>query len=332
MKTVCFDTNFYVSLARASDEEASECIARLNALDVRLVVTDNLVRELCVNAHNPQQDRALYARLSLLQRPPLQLGDLPLEALNASDEERHEIANMLQGVHAKMTIAGSVSTVAASDQLKTLEETQAIVQANGAELKQAGFPVEALLEADDEQAAAHPTFDFLEQLLEDEELKWLEQIPEVAQLMTIVRGLATGQRPSPGTVEPLIQEMKRQLHALHPAVMESQTIRGDVFAGDTRPAEIALGLATDSIMHKVGSSQRDAEHMGTFAAHRDMIDYQQVDRRQLNAMQNTSARPLRLEELKLVQRCFAPPKGQSSSAEVLDALEACMALYPVDRA
>jgi hypothetical protein len=53
--TVYFDTNFFVWLAQATEETAEAAIHKLNALGVRHVLSDILVRELLTCANKPER-------------------------------------------------------------------------------------------------------------------------------------------------------------------------------------------------------------------------------------------------------------------------------------
>jgi len=83
MVTVYFDSNFYVWLARELDDDiADHCIAELNALQVRHVVSLPLVQELFSSTARPAANRRLHSRVTRLAVPPLALtADFAWDAL-----------------------------------------------------------------------------------------------------------------------------------------------------------------------------------------------------------------------------------------------------------
>jgi len=81
MITVYFDSNFYVWLAR-EDDGADPCVASLNALQVRHVVSVPLVQELFSSSPRPDANRRLHSRVTRLAIPPLELiADFTWDAL-----------------------------------------------------------------------------------------------------------------------------------------------------------------------------------------------------------------------------------------------------------
>ena len=52
---VYFDTKFYVQLCRANEPDADRIIRSLNALNVRHVISDVLIRELLTSKHRSDE-------------------------------------------------------------------------------------------------------------------------------------------------------------------------------------------------------------------------------------------------------------------------------------
>jgi len=111
--TVYFDTSFYVKLCRADETIALNMVRDLNALRVRHVVSDVLIRELLTSRDRADLDEALVSRVSQFSLPPYQTRDgIAWEVLLLSGQERIDVANVLRSLHDEMTRAKSYSIMA----------------------------------------------------------------------------------------------------------------------------------------------------------------------------------------------------------------------------
>src|SRR5687768_17253002 len=111
--TIYFDTKFYVQLCHANETEAYQTIRSLNALNVRHVISNVLIRELLTSKDRSDLDELLVKRVRQFTLTPYCTeGDLGWEVLLLSGQDRIDLADKLRELHDKMTVATSNSIMA----------------------------------------------------------------------------------------------------------------------------------------------------------------------------------------------------------------------------
>lgn len=285
--TVYFDTYFYVGLCRADESSATETINALNALNVRHVISDVLLRELMARGNTPDYDKVLVNRVRQLRIPPYQTRDgLLWEILLYSGQDRVDYANSLQLLHDGMTKAESTSIMA--QRATTEEETAAILGANRHVLDGLGFPE-----------------DFQEDMPQA-----LSAIKEMLNTFGIDK-LDWPENPTPDDLRKLseqILERGRDIfgHSQFDYVEEEMRVRDSSTETENRPYQVATDCASDDVRKRLGNTLRDAEHIALFIHHQTEIDYLQVDSKHENIIRRKN--PIhRLAELGLSERCFSAP-------------------------
>jgi hypothetical protein len=95
--TVYFDTNFYVWLCRADEALSVGALQALNELNVRVVISDTVIRELLTSRDRNELDVVLVDRANKLSLPPYRMRDgLMWEVLLLSGAERVAMADFLR--------------------------------------------------------------------------------------------------------------------------------------------------------------------------------------------------------------------------------------------
>jgi hypothetical protein len=108
--TIYFDTNFYVWLCRADESLSDGVLLALDELNVRVVISDVIIRELLTSRDRNALDVALVSRVNKLRLPPYQTRDeLAWEVLLLAGDERVATANFLRWAHDLTTVAESLS-------------------------------------------------------------------------------------------------------------------------------------------------------------------------------------------------------------------------------
>src|SRR5215218_2649957 len=111
--TVYFDTNFYVWLCRADEDLSAGVLQALNGLNVRVVISDVIIRELLTSRDRNELDVMLVNRVNKLRLPPYRTRDgLAWEVLLLAGEDRVVAANFLRWAHDHTTVAESFSMMA----------------------------------------------------------------------------------------------------------------------------------------------------------------------------------------------------------------------------
>src|SRR5215208_6639847 len=111
--TVYFDTQFYVQLCRADKADADQIIRDLNALNVRHVISNVLIRELLTSRNRTDLDEVLVHRVRQLNLSPYCAdSDLAWEVLLLSGQERVDVANTFRDIDDQTTVATSNSIMA----------------------------------------------------------------------------------------------------------------------------------------------------------------------------------------------------------------------------
>jgi hypothetical protein len=301
--TVYFDTNFYIWLAKATDEEANNVISKLNQLKVRHVLSGRLLFELLSGKQRDRQDQVLVERIKKFEIEPLTISinslenhetdiELNWEALLLRGEVRNALAEFLKAIFDMETLAQSLSNMtnkklSKSEDEKLQENLQPFLSSIGFDEK---FSMEKNAEALTNFAS--DLISNLSHILPNEQKENLEKIdfsvdksPE--NILNISNQLLASLGPE--TVEKLEEERK---------IIDSSVKL------DPRPYKVAVSEASNKEIKNLGNTYRDAEHINLFVTHQDQIDLIQIDFRQKNLVERK--KPIhRLNEIDLSNRCFS---------------------------
>ena len=303
VRTVYFDTNFFVWLARSGDEDAAAVVLGLNGLRVRPVFSLAHVRELFATPRREANLR-LHARLARLDHAPLCLDAADWNLLLADDETLAQLSDALRPANAAWVEADAHALSAG--RLKPVHQ---------AEWNSAHPEIVATM-ADPGLALEHTVRQF--RLLADQEFfceaidaqRWPDTPGKArADLLAICAnlenaiGLTAPEQRSAGlwamaATQELLGPEQVQSFVLGRALQQSAT------ATDQRVAPVSIGTAPAADAERLGHTFRDAEHMRTFAENADVIDLLQVDGPQLRQIQRE--RPVHsLRAAGFHERCFA---------------------------
>lgn len=279
--TVYFDTQFYVQLCRADKAEADQIVHTLNALNVRHVISNVLIRELLTSKNRADLDEVLVHRVRQLTVPPYCAErDLAWEVLLLSGQERTYIADTFRNLHDQITEATSYSIMTRREM--SAEHQAELLKASRSVLDQLGFPED--LEKDKEQ-----TISAAKGILNMIGMADLIQWPE---------------NPTPDEVSAVSEQI---IGILDPSAIafieEHNRIQDSSTYSEDRPYQVATGAANPKNAKRLSNTLRDTEHMMFFVQHQNEIDLLQVDRAQ-HSIINRSSPKHRLAELGLSRRCF----------------------------
>ena len=297
--TIYFDTKFYVQLCRANEAEADHAIRSLNALNVRHVISNVLLRELLTSKHRSDLDRVLVQRVRQLKVPPYRAErDAEWEVLLLSGEERIFVADKLRELHDELTVATSNSIIARRDM--TPEQQAEYLKASHPLLQKYGFP-------EDFQKDIAPVISagkgILDSLGLSDQIEWPEN-PTAADCLD------------------LSEQIKGLLDPSDIAHLEEQNrIQDSTTQTEDRPYQVAIGAASLKSAKALSNTLRDTEHIMLFIQHQDEIDLLQVDKSH-QAIINRAKPKHRLADLGLAHRCF-------SSDSLLDTVATVRQLMPL---
>ena len=276
--TVYFDTNFYVWLCRADEALSASVLQAFNELNVRVVISDIVIRELLTSRDRNELDVLLVNRVNKFHLPPYQTRDgLAWEVLLLSGEDRVAMANFLRWAHDHMTIAESLSMMARRE--TTEEETAELLEGAKPYLQEVGFPED--FGQDPTQAAATLLAMFNIEGVELPENATPEDYTKVSEQLFGIIG-----------------------HDLVEQLREDGRIKDSTTKSEDRPYKVAAGKATGKEKKGLGNTLRDTDRMTDFVNHADEIDLLQVDQAQ-EAIIRASQPAHRLAELGLASRCFS---------------------------
>jgi hypothetical protein len=266
---------------------ATETINALNALNVRHVISDVLLRELLSSGNTPDYDKLLVKRVRQFRIPPYQTRDgLLWETLLYSGQDRVDYANLLHYLHSEMTKAESLSIMA--QRATSNEETAEILEANKDVLEGLGFPK-------DFQANMPQVLSAAKEMLNTfgiDDLDWPEN-PTGDDFLDLQEQILERGRDIFG-------------HSQFDYVEEEMRVRGSSTETENRPYQVATDRANDEVRKRLGNTLRDAEHIALFIHNRSEIDFLQVDSKHENIIRRKT--PVhRLAELGLLERCFSAP-------------------------
>lgn len=297
--TIYFDTQFYVHLCRADKADADQIIRDLNALNVRHVISNVLIRELLTSRNRTDLDELLVQRVHQFNLAPYCADpNLAWEVLLLSGQERVDVANTFRELNDHMTVATSNSIMARREM--SSEQQAELLKANRSVLDQFGFP---------------------EDFQKDQ-----AQVISAAKGLLNMLGLADRiQWPENATPAELLNLSEQIMGILHPsdvAVVEEQDrIQDSTTLTEDRPYQVAIGAASPNSAKKLSNTLRDTEHMMFFVRHQNEVDFLQVDRAQ-HAIINRASPRHRLAELGLSTRCFCGESLSETVARVSDLIVA----------
>jgi hypothetical protein len=276
--TVYFDTNFYVWLCRADESLSATVLQALNELDIRVVISDVIIRELLTSRDRNELDIKLVDRVNRLRQPSYQTRDgLAWEVLLLAGEERVAMANFLRWAHDLTTVAESLSMMARRE--TTDEETAELIEGAKPYLRDIGFP-------------------------ED-----FGQDPGLAATTLLamfnIEGVEWPKNPTREDCERISAQIFGILGTdIVEQLREDDQIKDSTTRSEDRPFKVAAGKATDKEKKGLSNTLRDTDRMMDFVSHVDQIDFLQVDHAQ-QAIISDSKPSHRLAELGLAERCFS---------------------------
>jgi hypothetical protein len=295
MFTVYFDTQFYIQLCHANQTEADQIISTLNALNVRHVISNVLIRELLTSRNRTDLDKVLVQRVRQFNLSPYCAdADLAWEVLLLSGQERVDVANTFRELDDQMTVATSNSIMAHREM--TSERQAELLKANRSVLDQFGFPEDFQKEQAQVISAAKGLLNMLG--LADR-IQWPENATP-AELLNLSEQIK-------GILDPTDLAFVEE----HNRIQDSTTITED------RPYQVAIRAASPESAKRLGNTLRDTEHMMFFVRHQDVVDLIQVDRAQHANINRISPRH-RLAELGLAHRCFSADTPLTAITRVRD--------------
>jgi len=280
--TVYFDTYFFVRLGQAHEANAAQVVSALNALNVRYVASDLILRELLTSKGREDFNNALVERLGLFHNLPLRIHEwADFTVLSETGPVRSATADVLNQIHDKLTEADSAAIMARKSLNK--ERSEEVLRVAKESLKEHGFP-------DDMQGELRQTIEALKNL--------------IPQDLIPLEGITWPENPT----EEDLKELSNQLLSLiDPSALarsqQEDKIKYLATRTDNRPFRVFTGAAKDLESRKLGNTLRDVTRISDFITHKDTIDFLQVDHGQMKLIlsPNPTHRPL---ELELARCCF----------------------------
>ena len=279
--TVYFDTQFYVQLCRADKAEADQIVHTLNALNVRHVISNVLIRELLTSKNRADLDEVLVHRVRQLNVPPYCAErDLAWEVLLFSGQGRTNIADTFRNLHDQITEATSYSIMTRREM--SAEQQAEFMKASRSVLDQLGFPED----------------------LEKDKATTISAAKGILNMIGMADLIQWPENPTPDDMLKLSEQIMGILDPSDIAFVEEHNrIQDSSTYSEDRPFQVAIGTANPTNAKRLSNTLRDTEHMMFFVQHQNEIDLLQVDRAQ-HAMINRSNPKHRLAELGLSHRCF----------------------------
>ncbi len=303
--TVYFDTNFYVWLANATDEEVSEIISELNELKVRHVLSGQVILELLSNHNKPEKDKTLVSRLSKFEIEPYIISSsifensLTPDTLNwkillLDGDERTSLANLFKIIFDMQTQAESSSILAKTKY--TADKAEKIQESLIPFLSSIG------LENDKEysnEETAEKYVNFGSELLSNLSFLLSDDQKEIAENINF------SEKHSPENLVNLSNQLLGIIGNENvDKLKEDEKIIHSVTNSDERPYKVAVREASQKEEKNLGNTFRDSNNMSLFLTHKDEIDLLQLDSAQINQIKNRGKESHRLVELQLDERCF----------------------------
>ncbi len=280
--TIYFDTKFYVQLCHANEAEGYQTILSLNALNVRHVISNVLIRELLTSKDRSDLDELLVQRVRQFTLTPYCTeGDLAWEVLLLSGQDRIDLADKLRELHDKMTLATSNSIMARREM--NPERQAELLKVSRPVLQQYGFPE-----------------DFQKDIA-----KVISGGKSILDRLGLGDGIEWPENPTPADLVILSEQIKGILDPSVIAYVEGHNrIQDSSTQSEDRPYQVAIGAASPKSAKALSNTLRDTEHIMVFVQHQDEIDLLQVDKPH-QAIINRAKPKHRLADLGLTHRCFS---------------------------
>ncbi len=293
MPTVYFDTSFYVALARADEQRASEVIDGLNALTIRTVLSRTIFWELISRPNWPEKDALLCDRLQRIAAPPyLTFPELTWEMLRTSGAARKAIADRLSSLDETIVEAESSSVMANSTYHHGLRA-----------------PAINAIIAEQSFVRSDGTID-------------IANLGEYIRPFLAQLGVSVPEPLGEADLRALQAVLTDRLKNFDLSALERQTrLTASAVATDPRPYEVMLGRATEGKRRKLAHTYRDAAHMNEFASHSEVIDLFQMDGPQYRQLQRDPEHELR--RLGVHTKCFAVGQLEEVLGAVRERLSSC---------
>jgi hypothetical protein len=295
--TVYFDSKFYVQLCHANEAEADQIIRSLNALNVRHVLSNVIIRELLTSKDRNDLDETLVQRMrQFLLSPYCTEGDLEWEVLLLSGQPRIDLAELLRKLHDDITVATSNSIMARRE--ITPEQQAELIKASRHVLQQYGFPED--LQQDIPQV--------------------MSAVQSMLNSMGVQHNIEWPENPTPDNLITLSEQIKGILDPSDLALLEEHNrIQDSSTRTEDRPYQVAIGAASPKSAKGLSNTLRDTEHIMLFIQHQDEIDLLQVDKPH-HAIINRAKPKHRLADLGLAHRCFSADSLSEAVAKVRELL------------
>lgn len=302
--TVYFDTQFYVRLANVDEKTAKHLIERINELQIRHVISSPIIFELLKKTHKPLEDRQLVERLKRFKISPYipnsitneETSNLPWNVLLLKGEERKNLADYLCMIRDLQTKAESWSICADKDSLNAENKQQLLLQSLQ-DLKKLGLTEEA-----DNYSS--------EELLKIGAKLYSKMLLPISNLFPEETKVKMNQInfDIENNEENALKISEQLLEALGNEVVNSIETQSDLqksaTISESRPYKVAVGKSSEKEKRGLGRTLTDTEHMLLFIENAKQIDFLQVDKPQLNIIQQKT--PIhKLVKLNLSDRCFA---------------------------
>jgi hypothetical protein len=294
--TVYFDTSFYVGLCRADELLADQLVQELNALNIRHVISDVLIRELLTSKERSDLDQMLVRRVRQLKIAPYPTGgELEWEALLLSGRPRIDLANNLRWLHDEMTVANSTSIMAR--RRTSPEQQDELLKAGRPVLQQYGFPENF------EQSNIPQVISAVKSMLDGFGLQYNIDWPE---------------NPTPDDLVKLSGQLMGILElSVVERIDEQYRIQDSSISSEDRPYQVAVGMAHSKTKKRLSNTLRDTEHIMVFVQHQHEIDLLQVDKAHEALIKRWKPRH-HFAELGLAHRCFSADTPLTAITKVRD--------------
>jgi len=277
MPTVYFDTSFYVNLRGLDEPAFPELLRNFDDLDIRLVLSRPLWQELILSKAADGDQQTLYSRIHALRNPTLFLEeDLDWQLLLVPLDDRERYARGQTQIGGAVETTRSVRLLSESG---SKEEMDQFVASQQETVKQMGW-------------------------LKDDGSYNLDKI------LPLLKETFGVDLSSVASAE-FARETDQMLRQRFGSVVVDQNnqiaqLSSATLAKSSRPARHAAGLLSKKAEGQLSRDYRDIEHMNEFISHSDVIDFLQLDSKQLRRVTADSSHPLHSHNL--VERCFAADK------------------------
>jgi hypothetical protein len=288
--TVYFDTNFFVQLCKAEDTLARKIIEDINALEIRLVLSDVIMRELVTSSDRTERDKLLVERVGMFHLQHYRTDNYSdWNMLLSSGQQRVAIANFFRTIDDMTTVAESWGIVARQTS-PSKEPTETYSMQEG-EISR-----ELLQQAEQTLSFLTLALNLVKETCPDED----KSLPDLSALESI----KISDDAKPEDLKSISNHLFELLgEANIKKIKQQNELQDSVVNSEQRPQQVTTGKADSWTRKKLANTLRDAKHMDVFVSHRNEIDLLQVDKPQWNLIKNTNPKHY-LVEIGLAERCF----------------------------